>query len=116
MINRRVYIINGWKVTGRENIRQLENELYDINEDYTDDLDGFYIYDNMCGEYIYFGAILDRLDLDKDFGDVIINEKLLFDAAEKYKKFLNENPKYAEVFQKYINNEQPQVMVVLRVW
>ena len=113
MIDREVYIINGWKVTGRENIRQLEDELYNINEDYTDDLDGFYVQDGMCGEYIYFGAILDSFDPDEDFADVVINEKLLF---EKYKKFLNENPKYAEVLKNYTNEEPPQVIVALHVW
>ena len=43
MINREVYVINGWSVKGRTQVNQLEDELYEINEDYMDDLEGFYI-------------------------------------------------------------------------
>lgn len=116
MIDRDVYVINGWSVKGRTQVKQLEDELYEINEDYMNDLDGFYIYDGMCGEYAYFGANLGSIDVEySDSADIIINEKLLFDANEKWNKFLEKYPKYAEVFQKY-NNDQQQVMVVLHVW
>jgi len=117
MIDRDVHIINGWSIKGWAQVKQLEDELYEINEDYINDLDGFYIYDGMCGEYAYFGANLGSIDVKySDSADIVINEKLLFDANEKWNKFLEKYPKYAEVFQKYNNNDQPQVMVVLHVW
>lgn len=117
MIDRDVYVINGWSIKGWAKVKQLEDELYEINEDYINDLDGFYIYDGMRGEYAYFGANLGSIDVKySDSADIVINEKLLFDANEKWNKFLEKYPKYAEVFQKYNNNEQPQVIVVLHVW
>ena len=117
MIDRDVYIINGWSIKGWAQVKQLEDELYEINEDYINDLDGFYIYDGIRGEYAYFGANLGKIDVKySDSADIVINEKLLFDANEKWNKFLEKYPKYAEVFQKYNNNDQQQVMVVLHVW
>ena len=117
MTDRAVYIINGWAIKGWAQVTKLEDELYIINEDWLDDLGDFYIYDGACGEYAYFGANLGRIDVKyEDSADIVINEKLLFDADEKWNKFLENNPKYAEVFQKYNNNEQPEIMVVLRVW
>ena len=117
MINREVYVINGWSIKGRTQVKQLEDELYKINEDYMNDLDRFYIYDGMCGEYAYFGANLGSIDVDYDDPtDMIINEKSLIDANEKLSDFLEKHPEYAEVFQKYSNNDQPQVMVVLHIY
>ena len=117
MIDRVVYMINGWSIKGWTQVKQLEDELYEINEDYINDLDGFYIYDGMRGEYAFFGPILDRCDVKyEDSGYTVIDEKLLHDGDEKWNEFLEKYPKYAEVFKKYINNEPPQVMVVLHVW
>lgn len=116
MIDRDVYVINGWKVKGWKLVTKLEDELYDINEDWLDDLDGFYLYDGTCGEYAYFGANLGKINVKySDSDDIVINEKLLYDATEKWNKFLEKYPKYAEVLKKYINEEPPQLMVVLHV-
>lgn len=117
MIDRVVYMINGWIVRDEE-AKQMDNELYEINEDYPNDIDGFFIYDSMGGgNYAFFGPILDRCDVKyEDSGYTVIDEKLLHDGDKKWNEFLEKYPKYAEVFKKHINNEPPQVMVVLHVW
>lgn len=113
MIDRLVYVINGWKLTGKK-ARKMEDELCEINEDFLDDIDGFCVYDGI--EYLYFGVILSKFYPDKeDNFDVVLNEKLFFDGNEKYKKFLEKYPKYAEVFKKYSNNKPPQAIVSLQV-
>lgn len=116
-IDRRVYIINGWAVIGMEQVKQMETELENIDEYYMDDVQGCFVSDCMCGEYIYFGGIIDSFNPDyEDAHCFAITEKDIFDADEKYKNFLEKYPKYAEVFKKYTNNERPQVMVALHVW
>lgn len=116
MVDRDVYIIKGWKVKGRKLVTKLEDELYNINEDWLNDLDGFYLYDGMCGEYAYFGANLGKIDVKhSDSDDIVINEKLLYIANEKWNKFLEKYPNYKEIFEKYNNDEPPQLMVVLHV-
>lgn len=117
MIDRVVYMMNGWLVGG-EQAKQMRNELYEINEDYPNDLDGFFIDTDLKDGYaIFFGPIFDRCDVKyEDSGYSIIDEKVLYEADEKYKKFLKKYPKYAEVFNKYANNIRRQVMVVLHVW
>lgn len=115
MIDRKVYIINGWSVFG-DNVAKMEQELYDIDEYYNDDIQDYFVYDTMCGEYIYFGAIIDSFNPDEDPLCITIDEKSIYDADQKYKQFLEEYPHYAEIFKKYANNQPPQVMVVLKTW
>ena len=69
------YAIQGWKIDDRNKEREINDELYDVaesvygKEDIYEILDGFIIEDSMGGQYLYFGAVLGRLN--NKWGDKI---------------------------------------------
>jgi hypothetical protein len=101
----------------------MEQELSEINENYIEYMtsqnyynESFFVYDYMSGQYAFFGAIIDKFNANEDpcvsyLDDIIISHA----ANDEYNKFLKNNPKYAEVFQKYIDNREQRMMIILHV-
>lgn len=111
--------VYGWKIEGRKKVKEFEEELEKINENYYDDYIDFFIDDYMCGEYIYFGAQLVKYDADEG-GEVIINNKLINKATSDYHNFLKEHPELDKFLQSQIGinttSKEPQLYVFQQIW
>ena len=111
--------VYGWKIEGRENVREFENELEKVNKNYYDDYCGFFVDDHMCGEYIYFGAKLVNYDADEG-GEVIINNELISNKTDNYHKFLKEHPELDKFLQSQIGinttSNEPQLYIFQQIW
>lgn len=111
--------VYGWKIVGRKKVKEFENELEKINENYYDDYIDFFIDDYMCGEYIYFGAKLVRYDADEG-GEVIINNELIKKKTDEYHKFLKDHPELDKFLQTQIGinttSKEPQLYVFQQIW
>lgn len=111
----RTIAIYGWKVKGNKNVRNLIDELEEWNEDYFDETDDIMIEDTMCGDYIYFGAILAYFDPTEDNQEVIINDDLIAKKTKKWNKYIKDNPKFLEIINKYKSGDA-QLFVFSHIW
>lgn len=112
-------VVYGWKIEGRKNVKEFDNELEKINKNYCDDYWDFFIDDYMCGEYIYFGAKLVNYNADEG-GEVIINNKLIKKASDEYYNFLKDHPELDKFLQTQIGinttSKEPQLYVFQQIW
>ena len=105
------YAIQGWKIDDRNKEHEIYDELYDVaesvygKEDIYEILDGFIIEDLMGGQYLYFGAVLGRLD--NKWGDKIdftVSTKLLAEKVSKFNKMCKDYPEIKKIFDFAIEN------------
>lgn len=104
------YAIQGWKINNSNKEREISNELHDVaesvyNKDVYDILDEFIIDDLMSGQYLYFGAVLGRLD--NKWGDKIdftISTKLLAEKVSKFNKMCKDYSEIKKIFDFAIEN------------
>ena len=104
------YAIQGWKINNSNKEREISNELHDVaesvyNKDVYNILDEFIIDDLMSGQYLYFGAVLGRLD--NKWGDKIdftISTKLLAEKVSKFNKMCKDYPEIKKIFDFAIEN------------
>ena len=112
-------VIHGWKIKGRKKVKEFENELEKINENYYDDYCDFFIDDTMSGEYIYFGAKLANYNADEG-GEVIINNELINKATSEYHSFLEEHPELDKFLQTQIGinttEKESQLYIFQKIW
>lgn len=109
MIDNYTTVIYGWKITGRNNVHKFINELECWDDEYYDKVDNIIVEDTMCGEYIYFGAIISHYDANEG-GEVIINNKNIKIATDKWNNFIKENPEFNKIIESYKKGE-PQLYV-----
>ena len=111
--------VYGWKIEGRKNVNKFEKELERVNENYYEDYLDFLITDTMCGEYIFFGADLVHYDANEG-GEVLIDDKLIKKATDKYHNFLKEHIELDEFLQKQIGktttHKDPQLFIFQQIW
>ena len=112
-------IVYGWKIEGNKKVKEFEKELEKINKNYYDDYYDFFVYDSMCGEYIYFGAKLVCYDADEG-GEVIINNNLIEKKTDEYHNFLKDHPEIDKFLQSQIGInttlKEPQLYVFQQIW
>lgn len=127
MIDSYTYAIKGWKITGRDNVHTIYNELDDIcssvygKEDIYEILDGFIIEDSMCGEYLYFGAILNHFNNNENSTDFIIDTKLIAEKVSKFNKMCKDYPEIKKMFDYSIENglteyKEEQLYITLHIY
>ena len=73
------------------------------------------INDQMCGNYLYFGAILVNYDVNDDSNPIIINSELITEATSEYNKIIEENPELKKVLKKY-TKIPAQLFVFQHIW
>ena len=113
MIDNNTVVIFGWKVTDN-NIEKLQNELEAWDEDYFDKIQDILIEDTMCGNYIYFGAILAQYDAGEG-GEVIIDSKLIKKATDTYNKKIKNYPEVDKILSKYAK-KKAKLYVFQQIW
>ena len=114
MIDNYTTVVYGWKLTGSDNVNEFTSELEDWNEDYFDITEDVLVEDTMCGEYVYFGAVL--VSYDAEEGDeIVIDDELINKYTNKWNNFLKENPKFEEIIKKYKKGE-PKLYVFQKIW
>lgn len=113
MLDNNTVVIYGWKVDG-DIKSDFQQELYDFDEDYFDKYQDIFVEDTMCGDYIYFGAILAQYDAEEG-GEVIINSKLIDKATSRYNKIIKDNPELDKILNEYKEGE-PQLYVFQNIW
>ena len=104
------YAIQGWKIDDRNKEREISNELHDVaesiyNKDVYDILDEFIIDELMSGQYLYFGAVLGRLD--NKWGDKIdftVSTKMIKEKVSKFNKMCKDYPEIKKIFDFAIEN------------
>ena len=127
MIDSYTYAIKGWKITGRDNVHTIYTELDDIcssvygKEDIYEILDSFIIEDSMCGEYLYFGAILNYFNNNENSTDFIINTKLIAEKVSKFNKMCKDYPEIKKMFDYSIENglteyKEEQLYITLHMY
>lgn len=113
MIDNNTVVLYGWKVTD-DNIEKLQNELETWDEDYFDKIQDIIVEDTMCGNYIYFGAILASYDADEG-EEVIIDSKLIKKATDVYNKKIKNEPELDKILKKYAK-KQAKLYVFQQIW
>lgn len=109
-------VVFGWKVEGYDKVKKLQKKLEEIDEDYYDTLENYIVDDPMCGNYIYFGAILAHYDaIYSDEEEIIIDDELSKACTSRYNKFMDEHPQFKEVFKEY-QEKDPQLYVFQNIW
>ena len=104
------YAIQGWKINNSNKEREISNELHDVaesvyNKDIYEILDGFIIEDSMGCQYLYFGAVLGRLNNKwGDKMDFTISTKLLAEKVSKFNKMCKDYPEIKKIFDFAIEN------------
>lgn len=104
------YAIQGWKINNSNKEREISNELHDVaesvyNKDVYNILDEFIIDDLMSGQYLYFGAVLGRLDNKwGDKMDFTVSTKLLAEKVSKFNKMCKDYPEIKKIFDFAIEN------------
>ena len=105
------YAIQGWKIDDSNKEHEIYDELYDVaesvygKEDIYEILDGFIIEDSMGGQYLYFGAVLGRLDNKcGDKIDFTVSTKLLAEKVSKFNKMCKDYPEIKKIFDFAIEN------------
>jgi len=115
MIDNHTIVIYGWQIEGSDEVRKVDKKLEKADEDYWDKFQNILIEDTMCGNYLYFGAILVDYDSDYDHDPVIINSELIESKTAEYNKMLEENPNIKKVLKKYTKTPA-QLFVFQHVW
>jgi len=107
-------IVYGWKVE-KEEAENLKNDLEVWDEEYYDQVQDVIVEDTMCGNYIYFGAIIASYDAVWDPEEVIVNDDLIKSQMKEWHKFLEKNPEFANLISNYQHGE-PQLYVFQQIW
>lgn len=97
-------LIYGWFIEGRENVKNFDNDLEEWDENYYDKVQEVIINDSMCGEYAYFGAVIVRYFADEEDKNYVIDD-LVEKSTNKWNKFIEDNPGFKEVIEKYKDGE-----------
>ena len=113
MIDNNTVVLFGWKVTDNT-VEKLRNELEVWDENYFDKIQDIIIEDTMCGNYIYFGAILAQYNADEG-GEVIMDSKLIKKATDVYNKKIKAEPELDKIFKKYAK-KQAKLYVFQQIW
>ena len=113
MIDNYTSLIYGWKLTG-DKMDKFEEAMEEINEDWFDDAENVVIKDHMCGNYIYFGAILAHYDSNEE-NELIIDSKLINKVTKSYNDFIKKNPNIDKIFSKYAKGK-PQLYLLQNIW
>lgn len=108
-------LVYGWLVEGRENVKKFDKDLEEWDEDYFDKVQDVIVDDTMCGEYVYFGAIVARYDAEQDDEHHRIVDDLVENSANKWNKFIKDNPGFKEVIDKYKDSE-PKLYLFQNIW
>lgn len=115
MIDNHTIVIYGWKIEGSDEVRKIGKKLEKVDEEYWDKFQNIMIDDTMCGNYLYFGAILVDYDAGDDPDPVVINSELITEATSEYNKMLEENPELKKVLNKYTKTPA-QLFVFQHIW
>ena len=115
MIDNHTIVIYGWKIEGSNEVRKIGRKLAKIDEEYWDKFQNIMIDDTMCGDYLYFGAILVNYDATDDPDPVVINSELITKATSEYNKVLDENFGLKKVLKKYTKTPA-QLFVFQHIW
>lgn len=115
MLDYYTIVLKGWKISGSSKVSKVEKELELIDEDYMDTLESCIVTDSMCGEYLYFGVIISIYDSVEE-NEVIITDKLIEKATEKYNKLMSSHPDLELVLEKYKSQQSPQLFVFQNIW
>ena len=105
-------VVYGWKITDKNKLKQIEDDLENWNEDYF--CEDFIVDDTMCGNYIYFGAILTSYDADEG-GEVIIDDELIKTKTKEWNDFLKDNTEFKNIIEKYKEGD-PKLYVFQQIW
>jgi len=115
MIDNHTIVIYGWKIEGSDEVRKINRKLEKINEEYWDKFQNIIIEDTMCGNYLYFGAILVNYDVEENPDHVVINSELIDKATSEYNKTIEENFELKKAFKKY-TKIPAQLFVFQHIW
>ena len=115
MIDNHTIVIYGWKIEGNDEVRKIGKKLENVDEEYWDKFQNIMIEDTMCGNYLYFGAILVNYDANDDPDPVAINSELITEATSDYNKTLEDNPELKKVLKKYTKTPA-QLFVFQHIW
>lgn len=115
MIDNYTIVIYGWEIEGNDEVRKIGKKLEKVNEEYLDKFQNIIIEDTMCGNYLYFGAILVNYDAREDPDPVVINSELITEATSEYNKIIEENPELKKVLKKYTKTPA-QLFVFQHIW
>ena len=115
MIDRFTNVIYGWKFIGEE-VDKLKHELEVWDEDYIDNIQNVCIFDYMCGDYLYIGAILGRWDESEDNGEIIVNDKLIKSSTDQFNNFIKDNSELDNIIKNYIKDKKPQLYIMQQVY
>ena len=115
----RTVVMYGWKVSGRDNVNALIQELERYDEDYYDHMEKVIVEDTMCGKYFYFGAKVVYQDATADKTETIVTDELIKQKMELWEDYLKKYPKFQEIL-KYIGVDvdltKPQMYVFQHIW
>jgi len=115
MIDNYTIVIYGWKIEGSDEVRKVGKKLEKVDEEYWYTFQDIIVDDTMCGNYLYFGAILVNYDAGDDPESVVINSELITEATSKYNKIIEENPELKKVLKKYTKTPA-QLFVFQHIW
>lgn len=115
MIDNHTIVIYGWKIEGSDEVRKIGKKLEKVDEEYWDKFQNIMVDDTMCGNYLYFGAILVNYDAGEDPDPVVINSELITEATAEYNKIIEENPELKKVLKKYMKTPA-QLFVFQHIW
>ena len=115
MLDNHTIVIYGWKIEGSDEVRKINRKLEKVDEEYWDKFQNIIIDDTMCGNYLYFGAILVNYDAGGDPDPVVINSELIAEATSEYNKIIEENPELKKVLKKYTKTPA-QLFVFQHIW
>ena len=115
MIDNNTVVIYGWKIEGSDEVRKIGKKLEKVDEEYWDKFQNIIIEDTMCGNYLYFGAILVNYDAGDDPDPVVINSELIDKATSEYNKTIEDNPELKKVLKKYTKTPA-QLFVFQHIW
>ena len=115
MIDNHTIVIYGWKIEGSDEVRKIGKKLEKVDEEYWDKFQNIMVDDTMCGNYLYFGAILVNYDAGDDPEPVVINSELITEATSEYNKIIEEHPELKKVLKKYTKTPA-QLCVFQHIW
>lgn len=108
-------LVYGWLIEGRENVKKFDKDLEEWDENYYDKIDGVVVEDSMCGEYAYVGAVVARYDAEEDDERHRIVDDIIEKPINKLNKFIEDNPGFKKVIEKYTNGE-PKLYLFQNIW
>ena len=115
MIDNHTIVIYGWKIEGSDEVRKISKKLEKVDEDFWDKFQDIMIDDTMCGDYLYFGAILVNYNAGEESDPIVINSELITEATSEYNKTVEENPELKKVLKKYTKTPA-QLFVFQHIW